>query len=341
MKVSTARTSWNSLDMCSPKTAYRQTQRKLKTWSTFRHHQQRQRYAVFWDDQLLFEVHSGLRHRDRALTQAYPQRPIMVLDRRARRAVSQLKEALVTAPVTAYFNPEEDTEISVDASPVGLAAILSQVDPKTDDRHVVTYASRSLKAMEQRYRQTEREALAVVWTCEHLHLYVYGKPVTIYTDHKPLVSIYSNPSSKPPARIKRWALRLQPYQITVKYRREEVNPADYLSQHPIKHAAETSRQQKVAEEYVSYLASTSTPKALKTQDIETATQSDATLQAVAEAIQKGNWHYIVKRPGVDIEEFCLLERVKDELTVTASGNLILRGTRIVIPKTCFQTLTSW
>ena len=41
---------------------------------------------------------------------------------------------------------------------------------------------------------------------------------------------------------------------------------------------------------------------------------------------------MVKRPGVDIAEFRLLERVKDELTVSASGNLILRGTRIVIPQ---------
>ena len=74
------------------------------------------------------------------------------------------------------------------------------------------------------------------------------------------------------------------------------------------------------------------PKALKTQDIEAATQSDATLQAVAEAITKGNWHDAVKRPRVDASDFRLLERVKDELTVSASGNLILRGTRIVIPK---------
>ena len=116
-------------------------------------------------------------------------------------AVDQLKEALVNAPVTAYFDPTKDTEISVDASPVGLAAILSQVDGKTGTHHIVTYASRSLSETEQRYSQTEREALAVVWACEHLHLYIYGKPVTIYTDHKPLVSIYGNPSSKHPARI--------------------------------------------------------------------------------------------------------------------------------------------
>ena len=64
------------------------------------------------------------------------------------RAVSQLKEALVTAPVTVSFDPEKDTEISVDASPVGLAAILSQVDPKTVEHHVVTYTSRSVSATE-------------------------------------------------------------------------------------------------------------------------------------------------------------------------------------------------
>ena len=98
------------------------------------------------------------------------------------RAVNQLKEALSRAPVTAYFVPVKETEISVDACPVGLAAILSQVDLQTEERHMITYASRSLTATEQRYSQTEREALAVVWACEHLHLYVYGKPITVYTD---------------------------------------------------------------------------------------------------------------------------------------------------------------
>ena len=121
-------------------------------------------------------------------------------------------------------------------------------------------------------------------------------------------------------------------QIAVKYRTGEVNLADYLSRHPAKHGAETSRQQKVAEEYVSYLATSSTPKALKTQEIETATQDDATLQAVAEAVVKGSWHHEIRRPCVDAIEFRLLERVKDELTVSASGNLILHGTRIVVLK---------
>ena len=160
-------------------------------------------------------------------------------------ALAQLKEALASAPVTFYFDPDKETEIVVDASPVGLGAILAQVDPKSNDRHTVSYASRSLTETEQRYSQTEREALAVVWACEHLHLYIYGKPLTAYTDHKPLIAIYGNPASQPPARIQRWALRLQPYQLTVRYRPGDGNPADYMSRHPLSRHRHTVDKRKL------------------------------------------------------------------------------------------------
>ena len=72
---------------------------------------------------------------------------------------------------------------------ISFAAILSQVDCKTGDEHVITFARRSLTETEQRYSQTEREAIAVILAGEQLHLYVYGKPVRVYTDHKPLMGI--------------------------------------------------------------------------------------------------------------------------------------------------------
>ena len=78
-------------------------------------------------------------------------------------ALAQLKGALANAPVTAYFDPDKDTEICVDASPVGLGAILAQTDSDSGNQQEVAYASRSLSDTEQRYSQTEREALAVVW----------------------------------------------------------------------------------------------------------------------------------------------------------------------------------
>ena len=80
-----------------------------------------------------------------------------------------LKRALQEAPVLAYFDTEKETELIVDASPVGIAGLLAQCD-RQGEACVIAYGSRSLTPVEQRYSQTESEALAVVWGCEHFHL---------------------------------------------------------------------------------------------------------------------------------------------------------------------------
>ena len=102
-------------------------------------------------------------------------------------AFNLLKQSLREDTVTQYYDPKNTTEIIDDASPVGLGVILVQ-DAK-DERVVISYASRALTPVEQRYLQTEREALAIVFGCERYHLYVMGSRFTVVTDHKPLVSI--------------------------------------------------------------------------------------------------------------------------------------------------------
>ena len=126
-----------------------------------------------------------------------------------------LKRSLRENTVTQYYDPKKATEIIVNTSPVGLGAILVQ-DTK-DERVVISYASRALTPVEQSFSQTEQEALAVAFGCERYHLYVMGSRFTVVTDHKPLVSIYNNPQSYPPARIKLWTLHLQRYNMTVVY----------------------------------------------------------------------------------------------------------------------------
>ena len=86
----------------------------------------------------------------------------------------------------AYFDTKKDTVITVDASPVGISAILAQKKPNHDDCRIVAYASRALSPVEKRYSQTEKEALSIVWAVEHFHLFIYGKPFQLVTDHKPL-----------------------------------------------------------------------------------------------------------------------------------------------------------
>lgn len=89
-----------------------------------------------------------------------------------------------------------------------------------------------------------------------------------------VVSIYGNPSSKPPIRIERWALRLQLYQLTVRYWKEEGTPADYSSRHPSKPQPAKNRRTKR-----SLLITSPWPqrqKAIMVQEIEKATKADAT-----------------------------------------------------------------
>jgi hypothetical protein len=247
--------------------------------------------------------------------------------------VETLKSALEGAPVLAYFDPNKETEIAVDASPVGLGAVLTQVDAD-GGRHAVAYASRSLSATEQRYSQTEREALSVVYALEHFHLYVFGKEVTVITDHKPLIHIMNNPLSKPPARIERWALRIEPYKPTVVYSPGKDNPADFMSRHPCADAKNSKSQEKVAEEYISFIADHATPKAVRLAEVKAATTADPVLQKVIEYMRHGTWskHKIDPWSATDSQDIKSYHAVRDELTISDDGDLVLRGTRLVIPR---------
>ena len=70
----------------------------------------------------------------------------------------------------AYFDKNKETFVIVDASPVGVSGILAQKHRDSENHKVVAYASRTLTNVEQRYSQTEKEALAIVWAVEHFHL---------------------------------------------------------------------------------------------------------------------------------------------------------------------------
>ena len=112
-----------------------------------------------------------------------------------------LKNLVNSDTVLAHFSAENKTYLITDAGAVGLGAILAQKQPDESIRPVY-YASRTLTNQEKKYSQTEKEALGVVWACERFHLWLFGKPFTILTDHQPLKVLYS-PAGKPSPRILR------------------------------------------------------------------------------------------------------------------------------------------
>ena len=92
----------------------------------------------------------------------------------------------------AYFDTNKEIIITVDASPVGISAILAQEGLGGNDCRVVAYAGRTLSPFEKRYFQTEKEVLSIVWGVEHFHLFLYSKAFKLTTDHKPLEVIYGS-----------------------------------------------------------------------------------------------------------------------------------------------------
>ena len=250
-----------------------------------------------------------------------------------KRAFDKIKEILSSTPVMAYFDPAKETELVTDASPVGLSAILVQKCPKTKNRRVVAYVSRSLTDVESRYSQTEKEALAIVWSVERLHTYLYGSHFALYTDCKPVQLIFGNPKSKPPARIERWNLRLQGYEFDIIHTKGTSNPSDFLSRHGRSRASEKEEHNPMAEEYVNFLSSHAVPKAMTLEEIQEATSADTTLQYVARVIRENNWSPTGQAVPEDIRqaEVRKFAKVRGELTVNANADILLRGSRIVVP----------
>ena len=163
----------------------------------------------------------------------------------------------------AYFDQQKETELITDASPVGLSAILFQKTPGQNKRKVVAYASRYLFDVESRYCQTEKEALAIVWAIQRLHLYLYGGHFTLHTDCKPIQLIFGNPKSKPPARIERWNLRLQGYDLSGTHQRKPES-FRFPLRHP--HSSKPKKQETMAKDYINFLSGHAVPKAMTLSD---------------------------------------------------------------------------
>ena len=124
-------------------------------------------------------------------------------------------------------------EVVVDASPFGLGAVISQLQPDGSTRPI-SYASRALSNVEKRYSQIERECLAILFAIQRFRIYLYGISFKVKTDHKPLLAMFSR-KCQPPPRIERWVARLMPYKFNIEYQAGHLNSADYLSRsNPVK-----------------------------------------------------------------------------------------------------------
>ena len=119
----------------------------------------------------------------------------------------KLKNAISNPPVLKYYDPTKPVTLTCDASKAGLSAACLQ------EGHPIAYSSRALTQTEQNYAQIEKELLAVVFACSKYDHYIYGKRITVETDHKPLVTIKNKPLHSAPTRLQKMLMKLHRYNI--------------------------------------------------------------------------------------------------------------------------------
>ena len=97
---------------------------------------------------------------------------------------------------------------------------------------MVAYASRALTKAEQQYSVIQKECLAAVFAMKQYRHYLLGQHFQLLTDHSPLQWLSAQ---KMEGLLCRWALAMQEYDFTIKYRKGNQNSnADALSRcvHP-------------------------------------------------------------------------------------------------------------
>lgn len=117
---------------------------------------------------------------------------------------------------------------------------------------------------------------------------------------------------------KRWKKKRQRL-FTVVYKAGISNPADFLSRHPVptKHFCPN-----VAEEYEHFVTDSAILTALTIKEINSATEEDKRLRGLRVTIQTGCWNCDIVKPFTHIH---------DQIPIDHRHNILLRGTRIVLP----------
>lgn len=125
---------------------------------------------------------------------------------------NNIKKVISNAPTLKNFDEKLETIIQCDSSKHGLGACLMQAHGP------ICFASRSLSSSELNFATIEKEMLAITFAVSKFHYYIYGRKVTVHSDHKPIISIMNKDLSKVYAtRLQRMRLKLLKYNIEVTY----------------------------------------------------------------------------------------------------------------------------
>ena len=254
----------------------------------------------------------NLSHHTAALRELLKKGNTFVWDPAHQVVFEKIKRSITAEITLTYFDPQKETVLQVDASKKGLGATLMQ------ENKPVAFASKALTDTESRDANIERELLAVVYGCEKSHNYLSGQSFTVQSDHKPLESIHL---MAPPPRLQRTLMRLQPYDLIIRYcQGKNMEVADALSR--------VSPQEKEPIPNMDVQIHEVCPEFSDDmlQRIRTATDTDPELNELKDVVHTG-WPANIKQVSQVLKPYWTF---RDE--IATEDGITMKGRRIIIPQ---------
>ena len=248
-------------------------------------------------------------------------------------AFDEVKKLMAAAPVLKYYDVNEPVILESDSSDVGLGAVIMQ------SGKLIAYASRTLTSTERNYAQIEKEALSLVFAAERFEHYILGKSnVVMFTDHKPLETIFKKPILQCSKRLQRMRLRLQKFDVSVQYK---PGPTMFISDTLSRAALPLQKQLENKSDYLVFqlreeseldaeIEKENMEQNLFVTDqrlcrIREATAEDPEMHTLACIVMKG-WPHDKRDVPMCVQEYW---PYRDE--ITTQNGIVYRGTRVIIP----------
>ena len=248
------------------------------------------------------------------------------------KAFAQIKQLVVSHPILKYYDVSQEVTLQCDASERGLGAVLLQ------NGQPVAFASRTLTETEQRYAQIEKECLAITFGAHKFSQYILRREkIGVETDNKLLESIFTKSLLKAPSRLQRMLLRLQRFNLDVRYKPgPQMFIADHLSRAAIH---ETGPQDKEFEVFALEVEGMDPLNSVKISSerlaqLQKATEQDPVMQTLKTTIVVG-WPEHRDQVPIQIREYW---NYRDELTL--HNGVLFKNQRVIIPKAMRPELIS-
>ena len=146
-------------------------------------------------------------------------------------AFQNAKQAIAEATLLAHPKDNSLTELWTDASDCGMGATLVQLQNQA--WQPLAFWSKSFNQAQRSYAAFDKEMLAISYSIQHFRNFIEGQPITVRTDHKPLVFALTKKSDAFTPLQRRHLSFISQFIDKIYYRKGEENVvADTLSRIP-------------------------------------------------------------------------------------------------------------